>query len=115
MLNINGNKVIFSASFMMAKGDNVLLAPPDIAGLTVKIVADKLESEWPAGAPDFIRRHAENQMICEVPFVVGTADFAADFNGDQFVSAQGPVNCRVSGHRAGAYMLVHVDIHQHGF
>lgn len=115
MLEINGNQVILSTSFMMAKGDNVLLTPPDVAGLTVRIVADKFESEWPPGMPDFIRRHAENQMICEVPFVKGTADFAADFHGDQFVTAKGPLNCRISGHRAGSHMLVHVDIHQHSF
>lgn len=115
MLNINGNKVIFSTSFMMSKGDNVVLTPPDVAGLTVKIVSDKLNSEWPPGWPDFVRRHAENQMICEVPFMIGTDDFAADFYGEQFVSAEGPLNCRVSGHRAGSYMLVHVDIHQQSF
>jgi hypothetical protein len=54
-------------------------------------------------------------MICEVYFVTGTADFSADFFGEQFVTLKGPLNCRVSGHRAGGYMLVDVDIHQKSF
>jgi hypothetical protein len=71
MLKINGNEIVFSASFMMARGDEVELTPAGIAGLSVKIVANRLDGEIPPGTPDFIRRHAENQMICDVPFMPG--------------------------------------------
>jgi len=112
MLKINGNEVIFSTSFLMAKGDNVVLAVPEAPGFSVVIVSEKFESEWPPGAPSFIARHLVNQIIGEVPFVQGAADFDTEFRSPQFLSAKGPLNCRVSGHRAGSRMLVHVDIHQ---
>ena len=101
---------------MMAKGDNVVLSPSEIGGRRIRIVASRLESEIPPGSPPFIQRHSENEMICEAYFVQGTGDFAADYLGDKlmplFVNDKGSINCRITGRRAGSYMLVHLDIYQ---
>lgn len=113
MLKINGNEVIYSTSFVMKKGDEVVLTPPGVIGRSIKIVAPQDASAIGDGKQGF---HADESDVHLSVITVPFADkgmFVVGLEQGQLCTVKGPLSCRIAGDALGGNaMLVHFDLHE---
>lgn len=113
MLKINGKEVIYSTSFVMAKGDEVVLTPPGVIARSIKIVAPQEASAIGEGKEGFYADESDlTQSVITVPFA-DKGYFVVELEKGQLASTKGPLSCRIAGYTLGATaMLVHFDLHE---
>jgi hypothetical protein len=113
MLKINGKEVIYSTSFVMEKGDDVVLNPPGVIGRSIKIVAPQNASAIGEGTQGFAADESDlAQSVITVPFA-DKGNFVVELKDGQLASKKGPLSCRIAGYTLGARaMLVHFDLHE---
>jgi hypothetical protein len=113
MLKINGKDVIYSTSFVMKKGDDVVLTPPGVIGRSIKIVAPQDATAIGSGKEGF---HADESDVHLTVLTVPFADdghFVVELEQGQLCTVKGQLSCRIAGYTLGGNaMLVHFDLHE---
>ncbi len=113
MLKIGGKEVIYSKSFVMKKGEEVLMTPPGVIGRSIKIVATQDATTFGPGTQAFSADESNVYLtVINLPFA-NQGQFVVELERGQLASEKGPLSCRISGFTLGdTAMLVHFDLHE---
>lgn len=112
MLKIGGRDVIYSNSFLMLRGEEVVLTPPGVIGRSIKIIATTdASADTPLDEAFLVDESDVRMSVLTVPFCGAKRGFAVEFEDGQLMTATGRLNVRMSGRASGpVFMEVHVNL-----